>query len=261
MCKNTKTAGGMSQAKAANAIPMSVFSCPTRRSPAAYPAICPHAVPDALTLVNCASFDATKDLLFHADYKANAGHIGTGNYLWHGGPGSWAAAESNTGFDDAASGVAHPNADDNSGMVYQRSSLTIKDVVDGTAHTFFAGEKYVNADKYRIVFDPSIGRDYSDDQPVLGGDDFDMGGWGDSQPVRDHRGLEIRPSPFGSAHPTTFNMVMCDGSTKSESYDIVLTAAGTVDLTLFKSLCCRNDRKYGIVVTPSIYPNIDSSGY
>jgi prepilin-type N-terminal cleavage/methylation domain-containing protein len=260
MSKNTKTAAGMSTAKASNAIPMEVFSCPSRRPAMIYPALVPTTVSNALSLVNCASFNVNQDSLFHGDYKANAGHIGTGNYLWHGGPGSWSDAESGIGFDDSFNKVAHPNAEDNTGMAYQRSHLTIKDVVDGTAHTFIAGEKYLNANKYGILLDPSNPRDFSDDQPFLGGDDFDIYAWGSIQPIRDVRGYDVQPAPFGSAHRYTFNMLMCDGSTKSESYNIAFTG-GTVDLVLFQSLCCRNDRKANIVVTPSKYPAIDSSGY
>jgi hypothetical protein len=249
MSKGTKTAAGMSNAKASNAIQMDVFSCPSRRSPMIYPALVPATVPDALTLVNCASFNVNQDSLFHGDYKANAGHdSAAGANLWHAGPGSWTDAEAGNGFDVAAQ--------NNTGMAYQRSQLTIKDVIDGTAHTFIAGEKYLNANKYGILLDPNNPRDFSDDQPFLGADDYDIYAWGNFQPIRDVRGLDVQPSPFGSAHRYTFNMLMCDGSTKSENYNIA-----TVDLILFQSLCCRNDRKYNIVVNPSKYPAIDSSGY
>lgn len=207
------------------------------------------------TLVNCAGFNVSSDSLFHGDYKANAGHDSLEANRWHGGPGSWADAEAGLGFGDA---THHP--ENNSGMVYQRSYLRIKDVVDGTAHTFMAGEKYLNVSKYGILTDPNNPRDFSDDQPFLGGDDFDMCAWGNVQPMRDVRNYDIQPSPFGSAHRFTFNMLMCDGSTKSVSYDIAFSTAG-VDLTLFQSLCCRNDRKFGIVVTRSKFPITDSSGF
>jgi hypothetical protein len=226
----------------ANAISMPVFSCPSRRPSMVYPALTPATVPDALTLVNCASFNVSADSLFHGDYKANAGHTSGANNvnLWHGGPGSWVEAEAGNGFD--------PEAINNSGIVYQRSQLAVKDIVDGTAHTYIAGEKYLNANKYGIITEPNNPRDFSDDQPFLGGDDYDIYAWGNFQPQRDLRGYDIQPSPFGSPHRYTFNMLMCDGSTKSVNYNIV-----AVDLVLFQSLCCRNDRKYNIIVTQSKY--------
>ena len=192
MCKATKTAAGMSLAKEANGIAMDVFSCPSRRPAMLYPALAPATVSGALSLVNCASFDVTKDSLYHGDYKANAGHTsGVGNVnLWHAGPSTWTDAEAGNGFDATA---------DNSGMVFQRSHLTLKDVVDGTSRTYIAGEKYLNADKYGIIVDPNNPRDFSDDQPFLGADDYDVHAWGNFQPQRDVRGLDIQPSPFGSA--------------------------------------------------------------
>ena len=268
MCRNTKTAGGMDMAKKANGMVMDIFCCPSRRPAMVYPALVPAKVPDALTLVNCTINTSAPswDYLFHGDYKANAGHdMGPVNLknpmLWHAGPGSWSDAEAGIGFDDSASGKAHPNAEDNSGMAYQRSYVRGKDVVDGTSHTYIAGEKYLNANKYGTVTDPNDPRDYSDDQPFLGSDDYDIYAWGSVQPIRDVRGYDDQPSPFGSAHPSTFNMLMCDGAAKSVSYNIAYSVTGTVDLTLFQSLCCRNDRKFGITVSPSKFPAIDSSGY
>jgi prepilin-type N-terminal cleavage/methylation domain-containing protein len=249
MSAHTKTPGGMAQAKAANAIPMSAFSCPTRRAPILCPATIT-SVGGALNIHNCAAFNTSagpnRDFLFHSDYKANAGHDGQESHKWHEGPGSWEAGEAGTGF--------LATAQENSGMAYQRSFLTIKDVVDGTAHTYLAGEKYLNANEY------FSGADFSDDQLFLGADDFDIYAWGSVQPQRDVRGYNIQPTPFGSAHPSAFNMVMCDGSTKSVSYSIAFTNTGLTDLTLFQSLCCRNDRQWKIVVTPSKFPIIDS-GY
>jgi prepilin-type N-terminal cleavage/methylation domain-containing protein len=254
MSRDTKTAAGKLAAKKANAVPIGAFSCPSRRAPILCPATIT-TVPDALTFVNCATFntnpgDPSHDFLFHSDYKANAGHDGTEIHRWHAGPADWPDNNPSILFYD----VNH-NPPDNSGMAYQRSYLTIKDVVDGTSHTYIAGEKYLNASEY------FSGRDYSDDQLFLGGDDFDIYAWGNIQPIRDQRNYDVQPSPFGGAHPFSFNMLMCDGSTKSVSYSIALGKGGTTDLTLFQCLCCRNDRKYKLVLTPSNYNAIDSSGY
>jgi prepilin-type processing-associated H-X9-DG protein len=40
-----------------------------------------------------------------------------------------------------------------------------------------------------------------------------------ARPKRDRPGLQDRIS-FGSAHATTFNMVMCDGSVRSIGFDV-----------------------------------------
>ena len=203
---------------------MGVFNCPSRRAPILSPA---HAVlPGTLNITNCTPFKDGIDALYHGDYKCNAG---SRTDWWGGGPGTWTVAET-TNF----------GTTDCTGVSYQRSQVKIRDIVDGTAHTYLGGEKYMNPDNYYS------GLDYSDDQPFLGADDYDLCGWGDVQPIRDRRGVSYTSTanPFGSIHPYTFNMVMCDGSVTSVSYDIALSATGTVDLSLFRSNCCINDRYY-----------------
>ena len=225
MAKNTNTAAGKSAAKNMLSIPMGTFNCPSRRSPPLNPAIA--NVGGALNIVNCAAF-GQGDVLYHSDYKANAGHDGVEANFPHAGPPDWPT-------------TAVVSKGNNSGISFQASLITIKDIVDGTSHTYLGGEKYLNASQYLS------GKDFSDDQPFEGADDYDLYAWGNFQPRRDIRDYDIQPSPFGSAHRYTFNMMMCDGSVSSVSYDIALNPnSGVVDLTLFKKLCCRNDRLFGL---------------
>jgi prepilin-type N-terminal cleavage/methylation domain-containing protein len=230
MSNHTETAGARTAAKRMLAIPMGTFTCPTRRPPSLNPVI-PVA---GGVLYNCENL-TINDVMYHGDYKANAGHEGIEANYPHGGP--------------ARGGNVWPTTQivtigNNSGISFNASMIAIKDIVDGTAHTYFGGEKYMNASCY---FD---GSDFSDDQPFLGADDYDLYAWGNFQPRRDVRGLSFNatgPTPFGSAHRYTFNMVMCDGSVSSVSYDIALnTNTGAVDLRLFQRLCCRNDQKWNL---------------
>ena len=87
------------------------------------------------------------------------------------------------------------------------------------------------------------GADGSDDSPIMGGDDYDLCGWTDQVPVRDQRGVNYGPNPFGSAHRSTFNMLMCDGSVSSVSYDIAYDGSN-MDKRLFERTSCRNVRAY-----------------
>jgi prepilin-type N-terminal cleavage/methylation domain-containing protein len=233
MSKNTRTPNAAT--KQMLSMTMGVFNCPSRRAPTLAPA---HAVlSGTLSIVNCPAIQDGIDVLYHGDYKANAGSNSA--HTWHAGPSGWAAVSS---YDWAA------NGGNNNGISYQHSQVTIKDIVDGTAHTYLAGEKYLNPDFY------NSGLDYSDDQPFVGADDFDTYGWGDLQPKRDRRGVGGRDnSPFGSNHPYTFNMVMCDGSVTSVSYDIAYPDGGiSLNLKLFKSICCRNDN--GFQNKPQTFP-------
>ncbi len=80
-------------AKTMNQIALSVFVCPSRRAALLYPATIT-TVADALTVVNCPAFNTTvgspnRDVLFHGDYKANAGTV---FFPWHGGPPDWGPA-------------------------------------------------------------------------------------------------------------------------------------------------------------------------
>jgi prepilin-type N-terminal cleavage/methylation domain-containing protein len=244
----------MNGAKQMNSIPIAEFSCPSRRPPMLNPAV--DVYQHSLGIINCSTITPTVDALFHSDYKCNAGST---FIQWFKGPLSWADAQSATGYFTTTVPVDIQTR--MNGVCYQRSFVKIKDIVDGTAHTYLAGEKYINPYHY---YD---GADGSDDSPIMGGDDYDQCGWTNQAPARDQRGIDFGPTPFGSAHPSTFNMVMCDGSTKSVSYNIANNKAGVQDLSLFKCISCINDRKYSqydadlSTFSPSNFNTIDSSGY
>jgi prepilin-type N-terminal cleavage/methylation domain-containing protein/prepilin-type processing-associated H-X9-DG protein len=217
----TNTPEGI-RAKTILSMPFSVFSCPTRRAPTLSPAI--DVYQHSLGIVNCATISERVDVLYHSDYKCNAGSIFV---QWFKGPLSLASSEGTFWTSDATAVSVQTRTN---GISYQHSLVTIKDVVDGTSHTYLAGEKYCNPDDYYT------GADGSDDSPFLGGDDYDLCGWTNQAPARDRRGLEYGPTPFGSAHQSTFNMAMCDGSVDGLSYDI--------DRIVFKKYSCRNDRYF-----------------
>jgi prepilin-type N-terminal cleavage/methylation domain-containing protein len=246
MAKNTQTAAGRNGAKIMISTPISTFTCPSRRAVMLMPATIT-TVGNALSQINCAPIvtsGANRDYLYHGDYKANASSNATivgnaaadvsgGTMLWHGGVGAWGGVPT---WLASADGKRITNSN---GLSFILSKITFRDIVDGTAHTYLVGEKYLNADRY------FTGTDFSDDQPYLGADDYDLYTWGNYQPSRDLRGVDKQPSPFGSIHPYTFNVVMCDGSVRSESFDIGKTELGAWDITtnnLYKRNFCRNDR-------------------
>jgi prepilin-type N-terminal cleavage/methylation domain-containing protein len=213
------------------AVPLGVFNCPSRRTAAVVPA---YAVPGAatpLTVINSTtinpthdrgSYSAGVDMLFHGDYKCNAGNV---QVWWGGGPTSWPTAQ-----------VGPAKC---WGISYQGSLIGIKDVVDGLAHTYCAGEKYLGPEFYYT------GDHFSDDQPFEGADDWDLCGWTNVEPRRDIRGMAPGEcSPFGSAHRFTFNMVMCDGSATSVAYTITQDESGKTDKRLYERTSCINDRAY-----------------
>jgi prepilin-type N-terminal cleavage/methylation domain-containing protein len=124
------------------------------------------------------------------------------------------------------------------GVVYGGSTVRLKDIPDGTSKTYFAGEKGLQPHCYEGQY-PS--RCQADDQSMYQGYDWDTVRWaGDSStppvgipaPASDWRpfkdvegdntnggdtyGLKI----FGSAHAAGCQMVMCDGSVHTISYNV-----------------------------------------
>jgi prepilin-type processing-associated H-X9-DG protein len=89
-----------------------------------------------------------------------------------------------------------------------------------------AGEKYLPPDKYEADGSDTEG-DPGDNHSMYQGFDWDINRWtnwdADSQagrpPLQDRFGQEAFGS-FGSAHPGGLNMVFCDGSVQTISYDI-----------------------------------------
>jgi prepilin-type N-terminal cleavage/methylation domain-containing protein/prepilin-type processing-associated H-X9-DG protein len=102
------------------------------------------------------------------------------------------------------------------GVFYEHGNIKIKDIRVGTAHCYLVGEKYINPDHY-------LDSDTDDDQPWTQGLDVDTIRWTGSPPQRDRRGV-AQYGIFGANHPSSFNMLFCDGAVHSISYDILPTA-------------------------------------
>ena len=122
------------------------------------------------------------------------------------------------------------------GIFYPTSMVRIADIIDGTSNTCLLGEKYMNPDHY---FD---GTDAADNNSAYEGYDWDTERWclgGVSPPLQDTAGYD-NDSAYGSAHPGSFNMALCDGSVRTINY--------SVDVTAFAHLCIRNDE---VAIDPS----------
>jgi prepilin-type N-terminal cleavage/methylation domain-containing protein/prepilin-type processing-associated H-X9-DG protein len=122
-----------------------------------------------------------------------------------------------------------------SGVIYRRSQTRMADVAQkGTSNQYMIGEKFLRSDK----FFPSAGNvsDGGDNECMFAGYDNDTGRVTFYLPAHDHRppfqfpdanfvrgGVRVGNNEtfrFGSAHPSGFNMMMCDGSVHHISYSI-----------------------------------------
>jgi prepilin-type N-terminal cleavage/methylation domain-containing protein len=218
--------------------PVATFYCPSRRPPQAYN--------NADSSGSIANNMSNKPTLARSDYAANLGPRErvvavpgesavpakyTFYTIWLDGP---SAAD---GF--AGKGFVSDSFDTYKyckGVAFQRSEVKLKQVSDGLSNTYLVGEKWVDPAYYfggdRSNFDF---KDIGDDQACWMSDDLDMNrntgpvpvtgptaGLNDTPPVPDQPGLKAIYS-FGSAHPATFHMAMCDASIRSVSYDVAPT--------------------------------------
>ena len=103
----------------------------------------------------------------------------------------------------------------NDGVCFQVSILSLKRIEDGLSKTYLGGEKYLMPGHYES------GESWGDDASYYTGVDHDNLRWAGQLPSRDQQGLHA-PMIYGSAHPSGFQMVMCDGSVTSQSFGIEL---------------------------------------
>jgi prepilin-type processing-associated H-X9-DG protein len=172
-------------------------------------------------------------MIARSDYAANAGDQrdplidGTVVGNWVNGSGPFSYTQADTGQFEwfpfpynrtdytRPDGVYGPT-----GVIYRRSETRISALTNkGTSNTYLIGEQFLPPNKYF----PGGGNlsDGGDDLPMYGGYDNDGCRVTYFLPVQDG----LRPPAvgffrFGSAHPSGFNMLMCDGSVSQLSYAI-----------------------------------------
>ena len=105
------------------------------------------------------------------------------------------------------------------GVSFERSTVRIANIEDGTSNTYMVGERCINPDHYED------GRSSDDDWSMYTGqaDDQSRSVYLDPQspyvPVRDRPGATFRYQ-FGGPHPAAINMAYCDGSVGTVSYSV-----------------------------------------
>jgi prepilin-type N-terminal cleavage/methylation domain-containing protein/prepilin-type processing-associated H-X9-DG protein len=208
------------------ATPLSVFTCPSRRPPVVLPG-------------GCAPWQNFSGWRGHCStcYAANSGECNfylitsTSNYTL---PGSYAQGDTPSFW------TSGPNEEWGrfNGIVITHSTVKETEVTDGTSNTIILGEKMVNPDNYLDGMDGGDDWSYFDgcqDDICRGcGIPADGAPYYPRTPMQDTSGY-ANSLWFGSAHSTSCNMSMCDGSVRSITY--------TIEPETFRRLCNRMDNQ------------------
>jgi hypothetical protein len=174
--------------------PLPLMNCPSRRPAVLYP--------NRSLYFNAAL--VTK--VARTDYATCAGD---GSRVQNGmGPADTAEGDGSAFWTQSAYAVT-----DFTGVVYQRSMITLADLIKGAGTTYLVGEKYLNPDDY------ATGADDGDNQNMYVGMDNDISRSTIGPPLPDRAG-QVNSSLFGSAHPAGVNMLLCDGSLRLVSYAV-----------------------------------------
>jgi prepilin-type N-terminal cleavage/methylation domain-containing protein len=194
-------------------MPATALVCPTRRRVTAFAVSYPG---EDSGRVNA----ATSHVHGRSDY---AGNGGSGPYIHLGdaGPWTWPQVTPTVWLDEKRF----------DGIIFQRSTIRQKEILDGLSNTYFVGEKNVQPDHYYDGWDPG------DTGPMVQGYDWDtvrMGNNAGEPLLRDRMG-QSAAGCFGSAHAQNCHFVFCDGSVHPISYNINMEIHGR--------LAARKDRK------------------
>ena len=186
-------------------VPM--FNCPSRRQFHLYP-LDSTSVGRRILAINARDCTSEVDcLVARGDYRVNSGSMHAGDEV---GP---------SNYDGAAIDYAWQiSSQTQNGISFQRSSIRMAEITDGTSRTAMVGEKYLNPNFY------DNGKYTADDQCVFSGHDNDNNGYmadggNIKRPEQDRLGVN-HAFHFGSAHAVGFHMAYCDGSVHFIEYKV-----------------------------------------
>ncbi|MGI9456091.1 MAG: DUF1559 domain-containing protein [Aeoliella sp.] len=154
----------------------------------------------------------TLGLVSKTDYAVNYGNVD----LPEDGPGpsSFAAAKTHNWPTTKYSETNY------NGICFIRSEIQMRQVADGTSHTYMVGEKYMSTLHYES------GLDLGDNEPGFTGPNIDTYR-STSRERNNGTRLALRPDDegdnrwtFGSAHGAGFNMAYCDGRVSLVTFDV-----------------------------------------
>jgi prepilin-type N-terminal cleavage/methylation domain-containing protein len=202
-------------------LPLEVQTCPSRRKSGTIPV---GSMSDSgeLNMNGCTGYA-------HSDYAANGGD----------GPEGFCIVPFSYGeLNDFNKNSKWTPSDHWTGVIYQRSVITEKEVVDGLSKTLLVAEKYLSPDLYYTS------SDVGDNGPMLAGYDWDNVRLanGNYPPSRDRKGYTGQWA-FGSAHPHGLNTVFCDGAVHTIAYNIDCVDSSGAGISIYRRIANRSDKQ------------------
>jgi prepilin-type N-terminal cleavage/methylation domain-containing protein/prepilin-type processing-associated H-X9-DG protein len=207
--------------------PITIIRCPTRGAPLLGP-----TVKKAAFAKNSAENPQPNHFVVvgKSDYAANAGDIVIGGGT--GGPNNFEVAKMEVYIKTrwlTISKTGRLNPDCNQGSLYdpafpdrslngisfQRSMVGVQHVTDGTAKTYFCGEKHLDPTLFEVFDNNSM--DTGNNETWCTGHNNDNFRTTFYPPKQDG---EEDGNIFGSAHSSVFMMAFCDGHVEAIGYDI-----------------------------------------
>jgi len=202
------------QLQIATVTPLSVMHCPSRRAAKNYPGYwrleSPTSGPRNAT---------NSELIAKTDY---AGCAGTTTVTFE-------VGELNTPWPSADELAEIGRTEAPSGVCYQRSTIKLTEIIDGTSKTYMVGEKFLDPDFYEGIRGFPAENEhhgiycYHEGQHRVASQYWVP--WQDQRLLPNQHFLNrayasTGKKRFGSAHPGTWQMVFCDGAVHRISYDI-----------------------------------------
>lgn len=180
--------------------PISLFICPSRRLPRPF-----RQDLDWVPLTTNDDYKISLEWAARSDYAANSGSYGHGCPDHHLGPDTLAIGDDPdyAWYDNMVY----------TGIVYGRSRVEYRHVTDGLSKTYIIGEKSMNFADY------TTGLNSGDNENLHTGFNDDTCRSTKYLPIRDTQ-FDREPTRFGSAHQWGLQMIFCDGSVHSISYDV-----------------------------------------
>lgn len=220
------TANQKELARQMSAIPQPMLGCPSRRAT-------PTAVFDQGSYwypFNAGIVDG--DIVARTDYAACGGTVPPSSDSIEGWAPEQPAADGDTYAAADQFNFRSQIASQHTGVCYGGSQVELRRIPDGLTSTYMVGEKYVNP----LHYDGASSSDGGDNNTMYQGYDRDINRW--TGVVDENDAIQAAYMPrqdnadfsestdatsvyiFGSVHPGTFNMGMCDGSVQGISYDV-----------------------------------------